>query len=176
MTLSTELKSRIREVPDFPITGVNFKDITPIFLDPALLARTIEALAAPWQGKGITRVMGIESRGFLMGPGIAMALGAGFVIVRKAGKLPPETHGISYSLEYGNASIEVVKGSVGAGDKVLVHDDLLATGGTSAAAARLALDLGAGVAGFSFITALTFLNGAAALQEFNAPVHQVLEY
>jgi adenine phosphoribosyltransferase len=176
MTLSDQMKSRIREVPDFPIPGINFKDITPLFLDANLLKQIVSELVAPWKGKGITRVLGIESRGFLLGPAIAMELCAGFVIVRKKGKLPPETQGISYSLEYGNASIEMVKGSVGPEDVVLVHDDLLATGGTSAAAAKLSQQLGGKVVGFSFITALAFLNGKNALKDFNVDIHYLLEY
>jgi adenine phosphoribosyltransferase len=176
MELEALLKQRIREVPDFPIKGVNFKDISPIFLDPELMQKTAEALAAPWRGKGITRVVGIESRGFLFGPQIAQLLGAGFVIVRKAGKLPPETSSISYSLEYGNATIEMVKGSVGSNDKVLIHDDLLATGGTATASAMLVKQLGASVAGFSFMIDLAFLGGKAALAKHSPEVHAIIRY
>lgn len=176
MELESLLKSRIREVPDFPIKGVNFKDISPLFLDPDLIQQAAEALAAPWQGKGITRVVGIESRGFLFGPQIATALGAGFVIVRKAGKLPPETSSISYSLEYGNATIEMVKGSVGNGDSVLIHDDLLATGGTATASAMLVKQLGAHVAGFSFLIDLAFLGGRQVLAHHGPAVHAIIHY
>jgi adenine phosphoribosyltransferase len=176
MDLESLLKSRIREVPDFPIVGVNFKDISPIFLDPDLIKETAAALAAPWQGKGITRVVGIESRGFLFGPQIAAHLGAGFVIVRKAGKLPPETTSISYSLEYGNATIEMVKGSVAPGDRVLIHDDLLATGGTASASAMLVQKLGAAVGGFSFLIDLEFLGGRAVLTQHAPDVHAIIHY
>lgn len=176
MDLESLLKSHIREVPDFPIKGVNFKDISPIFLQPDLIRKTAEALAAPWQGKGITRVVGIESRGFLFGPQIAQLLGAGFVIVRKAGKLPPETSSISYSLEYGNATIEMVKGSVGPEDKVLIHDDLLATGGTAGASALLVQQLGGDVRGFSFMIDLAFLGGRAVLSQHGREVHAIIHY
>lgn len=176
MSLEALLKQNIREVPDFPIPGVNFKDISPIFLKPDLIRQTVEALAAPWRDKGITRVVGIESRGFLFGPQIAIALGAGFVIVRKAGKLPPETSSISYSLEYGNATIEMVKGSVSAGDKVLIHDDLLATGGTATASAMLVRQLGATVSGFSFMIELGFLGGRQVLSKDGAAVEAIIHY
>ncbi len=176
MDLEALLKQRIREVPDFPIKGVNFKDISPIFLDSELIKRTAEALAAPWMGQGITRVVGIESRGFLFGPQIAVLLGAGFVIVRKAGKLPPATSSISYSLEYGNATIEMVNGSVGEGDKVLVHDDLLATGGTANASAQLIKQIGGSVAGFSFLIDLEFLGGRRVLEQVAPDVHAVIHY
>lgn len=176
MSLEALLKSRIREVPDFPIQGVNFKDISPIFLDPDLMRQTAEALAEPWKGRGITRVVGIESRGFLFGPQIAQILGAGFVIVRKAGKLPPETTSISYSLEYGNATIEMVKGSVGSHDNVLIHDDLLATGGTAGASALLVSRLGANVGGYSFLIDLAFLGGRAALSKDGREVQAVIHY
>jgi adenine phosphoribosyltransferase len=176
MDFEALLKQRIREVPDFPIKGVNFKDISPIFLDPALIRQTAIALATPWLGKGITKVVGIESRGFLFGPQIAAHLNAGFVIVRKAGKLPPQTSSISYSLEYGNATIEMVTGSVGLGDKVLVHDDLLATGGTASASAALVKQLGAAVGGFSFLIDLEFLGGRKVLQELAPDVHAIIHY
>lgn len=176
MQLEEVLKKQIREVPDFPIPGVNFKDISPIFLDPELIRQTAEALAAPWKGKGITRVIGVESRGFLFGPQIASILGAGFVIVRKAGKLPPETTSMSYSLEYGNATIEMVKGSVSENDKVLIHDDLLATGGTASASAMLVKSLGAKVGGFSFLIDLEFLGGDKALKAHADDIHAIIHY
>jgi adenine phosphoribosyltransferase len=176
MELEALLKQNIREVPDFPIPGVNFKDISPIFLNPELIRSTAEALAAPWMGKGITRVVGIESRGFLFGPQIAVLLGAGFVIVRKAGKLPPATSSISYSLEYGNATIEVVNGSIGAGDNVLIHDDLLATGGTANASSELVKQLGGTVGGFSFLIDLQFLGGRKVLEQVAPDVHAIIHY
>lgn len=176
MNLEATLKHHIREVPDFPKPGINFKDISPLFLDPNLMNAALEALVEPWKDKHITKVVGIESRGFLFGPQIAAALGAGFVIVRKAGKLPPETAQISYSLEYGNATIEMVKGSINLGDRVLVHDDLLATGGTASASAKLIQQLGAEVAGFSFLIELDFLNGRQALMDFSGNVDSTIHY
>lgn len=176
MSLEQQLKQKIREVPDFPIKGVNFKDITPIFMDPNLMIETQRTLAEPWHGKGINKVIGIESRGFLFGPQIATHLDAGFVIVRKAGKLPPETTSISYSLEYGDATIEMVRGAIQPGDRVLVHDDLLATGGTASACAKLVEQLHAEVVGFSFLIDLTFLNGQEALKPFSSEVHSIIHY
>lgn len=176
MDLEALLKSNIREVQDFPINGVNFKDISPIFLKPELIDHCTESLADHWKNKGITKVIGIESRGFLFGPAMAARIGAGFVIVRKKGKLPPETAEISYALEYGNAVIEMVKASVVPGDKVVIHDDLLATGGTAAAAAQLVQNLGAEVAGFSFLIDLTFLDGRKKLEPIASDIHTIVHY
>jgi adenine phosphoribosyltransferase len=176
MTLEQQLKTKIREVPDFPIKDVNFKDISPIFMDPSLMIDTWRSLAAPWLGKGINKVIGIESRGFLFGPQIATELDASFVIVRKAGKLPPETTSISYHLEYGDATIEMVRGAIQPGDRVLIHDDLLATGGTAGACAKLVKGLQAEVVGFSFLIDLTFLAGSAALAQFGGEIHSIVHY
>ena len=176
MSLEATLKSHIREVPDFPINGVNFKDISPIFLQPDLVRSIGDALADHWRAKGVTKVIGIESRGFLFGPSMAEKMEAGFVIVRKEGKLPPETQSISYSLEYGNAVIEMVKGSVSPGDKVVIHDDLLATGGTATAAAQLCKNLGAEVLGFSFLINLSFLGGAEVLKVVSSDIHYLINY
>lgn len=176
MDIEQKIKRKIREVPDFPIKGVNFKDISPLFMDPFLIREIAESLAEPWKAKGVTKVIGIESRGFLFGPQIATELGAGFVIVRKAGKLPPETTSISYSLEYGNATIEMVKGSVQPNDIVLIHDDLLATGGTAGASAQLVAQIGAKVAGFSFLIDLAFLNGRKALAKYSSHTHALVHY
>ncbi|MEM0995541.1 MAG: adenine phosphoribosyltransferase [Bacteroidota bacterium] len=176
MTLEEKLKYKVREVRNFPIKGVNFKDITPIFMDPNLMQEAQRGLANPWTGKGINKVIGIESRGFLFGPQIAMELDAGFVIVRKAGKLPPETTSISYSLEYGDATIEMVRGAIQPGDNVLIHDDLLATGGTAGACATLVQKLHANVIGFSFLIDLSFLKGRAVLSRFSEDIHAVIHY
>lgn len=176
MNIQQKLKNKIREVQDFPIKGVNFKDISPLFMDPFLMRETAAELANPWKGKGVTKVIGIESRGFLFGPQIAIELGAGFVVVRKAGKLPPETSSISYQLEYGNATIEMVKGSLQSTDRVLIHDDLLATGGTAGASAQLVRQLGAQVAGFSFLIDLAFLNGRKVLEQYAPQVHALVQY
>ena len=176
MNLEALLKANIREVPDFPKPGINFKDITPIFLNHEVMVQALDALIEPWRDKHITKVIGIESRGFLFGPQIAAALGAGFVIVRKAGKLPPETAQISYSLEYGDATIEMVKGAIQTGDRVLIHDDLLATGGTASASAKLVQQLGAEVAGFSVLIELEFLDGRKQLMDFSGNTHSIIGY
>ncbi|MBX3102389.1 MAG: adenine phosphoribosyltransferase [Bacteroidetes bacterium] len=174
--IAQRLHGAIREIPDFPKPGIRFKDITPVLLDPALVRDAARALAAPFRQAGITLVAGIESRGFLLGPLLAQELGCGFVIVRKKGKLPGQTVEISYDLEYGAATIEIHKGHVGARDKVLVHDDLLATGGTALAAAQLVLQEGAAIGGFSFLVELGFLEGLRKLDSLKVPVVSLLSY
>ena len=171
-----KLHSHIREVPDFPIPGVLFKDISPIFLNPDLTHECALALADPWKDKQVSQVIGIDSRGFLLGPQLAYELGAGFVMVRKKGKLPPETISITYELEYGEATLESVKESLSPGDRIIIHDDLLATGGTAKAAAELAQTLGAQVIGFSFIISLDFLPGRAKLDKTGQQVHALISY
>ncbi|MCS7162492.1 MAG: adenine phosphoribosyltransferase [Bacteroidia bacterium] len=176
MVLQQELRSLIREIPDFPQKGVMFKDITPLFLRPRLVERCVEELARPFRVYDVTKVVGIESRGFLLGPMIAHQLGAGFAIVRKKGKLPAIAASISYELEYGSATIEMTKDGVVAGDRVLIHDDLLATGGTAAAAAQLVKQIGAEIVGFAFIIELEALGGRQALAPFQAPILSLLTY
>lgn len=174
--LVEQLKATVRSVPDFPIPGILFRDISPIFLDPNLLQACPVALADPWREQGITKVVGIDSRGFLFGPQMAVELGAGFVMIRKKGKLPPETISVSYSLEYGEAELESVATSIEAGDRVLIHDDLLATGGTAAAAASLVKKLGGEVVGFSFIIHLTYLPGQEAIEPHSESLHALLAF
>ena len=176
MTLAQALKEHIREVQDFPEPGISFKDISPIFLNPALVAQMIPALAEPWKEKNATKVIGIDSRGFLMGPQLAQDLNAGFVMVRKKGKLPPETISISYELEYGKAVLESTAQAIKKGDRVVIHDDLLATGGTAYAAAMLAKKLGAEILGFSFLIHLEFLNGGKKLQTLHSDIHSLVSY
>lgn len=176
MNIADEIRSHIREVPDFPIPGVLFKDISPLFLSPDLMKLCHTELAKPWQGLGINKVLGIDSRGFLFGPQLAENLDAGFVMIRKKGKLPPETLEMSYALEYGEATLEAVKGVLKPGDKVLVHDDLLATGGTAAATAELAHKLGAELVGFSFIISLSFLQGEKKLSKHSGNIHALVDY
>jgi len=176
MNIADEIRAQIREVPDFPIPGVLFKDISPLFLSPDLMKLCRTELAAPWAGLGINKVLGIDSRGFLFGPQLAEHLDAGFVMIRKKGKLPPETLEMSYALEYGQATLEAVKGALQPGDKVIVHDDLLATGGTAAATAELAKKLGAEVLGFSFIISLTFLEGEKKLLPYSENIQALVEY
>ncbi|GIV44208.1 MAG: adenine phosphoribosyltransferase [Bacteroidia bacterium] len=135
-TLQKEIYENIREVPDFPIPGVLFKDISPLLLKPDLVKKVVQGLCEPFLNQGITKIIGIESRGFILGSLMAQELNAGFVIVRKKGKLPPHNLEVSYDLEYGSAIIEMPEFAIDEKDMVLVHDDLLATGGTASAAAQ----------------------------------------
>lgn len=157
------LRRAIRDVPDFPKSGIVFKDITPVLLDPALFAGAAEAMAAPFESAGVTHVLAIESRGFMFGAPIALRLRAGLVPVRKPGKLPGERERVEYALEYGTDALEMHADAIGPGDRVLVVDDVLATGGTAAAAARLVNARGAELAGFSFLLELRFLQGRGRL-------------
>lgn len=174
--LEQRLRAAVREVPDFPQPGIRFKDITPLLLNPALVNQAAQALAAPFLGQGITKVVGIESRGFIFGPLMAQHLGAGFVIVRKAGKLPPDVMGVSYDLEYGSATLEISRHVLAPSDRLLIHDDLLATGGTASAAAQLAHQQQAQVLGFSFLIGLEYLAGRQRLQALGPVVHTLLAY
>ena len=174
--VAARLKALIRDVPDFPEPGVLFRDITPVLRDPAALPEAIEAMSAPFSGSDIAAVAGIESRGFLFGPGVALRLQAGFIPLRKPGKLPAETLSEDYELEYGAASLEVHTDALAAGQRVLIADDVLATGGTAAAAFRLCRRLGAEVAGFSFLVSLPPLGGLSRLERLGPPVHTVLHF
>ncbi|MBX7241193.1 MAG: adenine phosphoribosyltransferase [Bacteroidia bacterium] len=176
MTLSEKLKQTIRIVPDFPKEGILFKDISPIFLNPELIRECDIALAAHWKGRGVDKILAIDSRGFLFGPQMAVNLNAGVVMVRKKGKLPPPVLEISYDLEYGKATVEIVKEMINPGDVVIIHDDLLATGGTALAAARLAMEMGAKVIGFSFLIGLDFLNGKEKLMNVAEDIHVVCSF
>ncbi|MGB0933639.1 MAG: adenine phosphoribosyltransferase, partial [Lishizhenia sp.] len=151
MQLEEEIKSVIRDVPNFPKEGIVFKDITPIMLNPLLSDKILSKLVAQYQNKGITKVAGIESRGFLFGYPLAIRLGVPFVLIRKKGRLPYEKLSFDYDLEYGSATIEVHKDAISKGDKVLVHDDLLATGGSASAAAELVKLCEGDVFGFNFL-------------------------
>ncbi|MFH0963395.1 MAG: adenine phosphoribosyltransferase [Planctomycetota bacterium] len=157
------LKALIRDVPDFPKKGILFKDITPLVGDPEALRRTVELLAEPYRKAGVTAVAAVESRGFIFGAPVALALGARFVPFRKPGKLPWRTERATYSLEYGTDAVEVHTDAFRKGERVLLVDDLLATGGTMAACAELVEKLGATVAGCSFVIELSFLKGRAKL-------------
>ena len=169
-----DLSKLIRDVPDFPKPGIVFKDITPLLADPAGFKSAVDALAAPHRDAGVTAVGGVESRGFIFGAPVAMALGVPFVPFRKPGKLPYKTVSASYELEYGTDSIEVHTDAFKAGDKVLLVDDLLATGGTMAACAQLVEKLGARVAGCTFVIELSFLNGRDKLSKYD--VRTILTY
>ncbi|MFT6844704.1 MAG: adenine phosphoribosyltransferase [Flavobacteriales bacterium] len=170
MSIVNRLEKVIRDVPDFPKPGILFKDITPILQDPILCKDLVQELARPFIGK-VDAVAGIESRGFLFGMGMAQALNVPFIPIRKKGKLPFHKFSVAYDLEYGSAEIEVHEDAAKKGDRILIHDDLLATGGTAAAAQQLIHKLGAEVVGYSFIINLTFLQGAGKL---NAPVESIL--
>jgi adenine phosphoribosyltransferase len=162
--LIDELKRTIRDVQDFPKPGIVFKDVTPVLLDVGLFRRAAVAMAKPYHDAGITRVVAIESRGFLFGAPIALELGAGLVPIRKPGKLPAATQRVEYALEYGTDALEMHHDAVQAGDHVLIVDDVLATGGTANAAAQLVGGTGAAVVGFSFLIELDFLKGRQRLQ------------
>lgn len=175
-TVAARLKALIRDVPDFPEPGVLFRDITPVLRDAAALPEAMDAMSAPFGGSDIAAVVGIESRGFLFGPGVALRLQAGFVPLRKPGKLPAETLSEDYELEYGTTTLEVHTDALAPGQRVLIADDVLATGGTAAAAFRLCRRLGAEVAGFSFLVALPPLGGPERLEHLGPPVHTILNY
>jgi len=157
------LKTLIREVPDFPKPGINFYDITTLLKDPGGLKEVIDGLCAHYSGKGIRTVAGIEARGFIFAPAVAYALNAGFVPIRKPKKLPSLTERVEYALEYGTDAVEMHRDAVQPGDGVLIVDDVLATGGTAAAAAKLVEKLGGRVAGLGFVIELDFLNGRTKL-------------
>jgi adenine phosphoribosyltransferase len=169
-----ELRARIRDVPDFPKKGVIFKDITPVLADARLFRGVIDALAEQHRGQGITKVVGIESRGFIFAAPLAIALGAGLVIVRKPGKLPWRTVREVYALEYGEDTLEMHLDAVEPGERVLVVDDVLATGGTAAAVGALVTRQGAELAGYAFLLELGFLHGARRLGQ--AKVQALLTY
>lgn len=169
-----DLKTLIRDVPDFPIEGIIFKDITTLLKDPSGYSETLKQLYDFAKSKGITKVIGIESRGFIFGGALAEKLGAGFVPIRKPGKLPSETVSVSYELEYGSDKIEIHKDALTADDKVLIHDDLLATGGTMEAACKLVEKLGAEIVQISFLIDLTFLKGRERLKGYE--VKSLMEY
>jgi len=168
------LRGLIREIPDFPRPGINFKDITPLLADREALAAAVRALGEMARGLGVDCVVAAEARGFLLGPALALELGAGFVLARKPGKLPYETISAEYVLEYGAGELELHTDAVQRGTRVLVHDDLLATGGTAMALCELVEQLGAEVVGCGFLVELAFLGGREQL----APreTHALLSY
>jgi adenine phosphoribosyltransferase len=173
-TVTDTLKAKIREIPDFPKPGILFYDITTLLRDPEGFRLAVEALAAPYHSSPVDLVVGIESRGFILGGAIADRLGAGFVPVRKVGKLPSKTVRVSYDLEYGSDSLEMHDDAIIEGQCCLVVDDLLATGGTAKATVDLVRRLGGKVHGVAFLVELTFLNGRQRLPD--EQVHAVLQY
>jgi adenine phosphoribosyltransferase len=173
-TAPPDLRSLVREVPDFPSPGILFRDVTPLLADPAALRRAVAELAEPFRADGIERVLGVESRGFLLGAPVALELGAGLCIARKPGKLPCRTISVTYALEYGSDRLEMHEDAIRPGQRVLIVDDLIATGGTAAAAVRLAERAGGQLVGCAFLIELAALGGRARLAVER--VHTVLRY
>lgn len=161
--LAAQVRNLIRDIPDYPKSGIIFKDITPMLADPAAFAAATRAMAEPFASDGITHVVAIESRGFILGGPVAQTLGVGFIPVRKPGKLPAATRREEYALEYGTDVLEIHADAFPASARVLIVDDVLATGGTAAATRRLVESLGSTVVGFSFLIALSFLPGLERL-------------
>lgn len=169
------LRAAIRDVPDFPKPGILFKDITPVLADPVLLASAIDGMVAHLDGRKVDKVVGIDARGFIFGALIAQRLGAGFIPVRKKGKLPHLTRGVDYALEYGTNSVEIHVDAIAPGETVVLADDLLATGGTAAAALKLIGESGAECLGSLFFIELGFLDGRAKLAGMG-PVHSLITF
>ncbi|HEY3150496.1 MAG TPA: adenine phosphoribosyltransferase [Candidatus Binatia bacterium] len=168
------IRQAIREIPDFPKPGIVFKDITPLLANGPLFAKTIDLLAERYRAEKIDTVLGIESRGFIIGAALAYKLGAGFSVVRKPGKLPFETHSASYALEYGVDTLEIHIDAISRDARVVIADDLIATGGTAAATAELVTKLGGTVVECAFVIELSFLNGRQKLKPYG--VYSVLQY
>jgi adenine phosphoribosyltransferase len=171
---SPELRALVREIPNFPEEGIGFKDITPLLADPRGLKAAVQGLAEYARPLNVDCVIAAEARGFLLGPALALELEAGFALARKPGKLPYETVSAEYLLEYGSGELELHTDALGAGARVLVHDDLLATGGTARALCELVQELGGEVAGCGFLIELTFLHGRARLAPHEA--HALISY
>ncbi|MGC1514470.1 MAG: adenine phosphoribosyltransferase [Maribacter sp.] len=169
-----DFKSLIRDVPDFPKNGVVFKDITPLLKNPLALKETVNALVRMVGGQAIDKVVGMESRGFIFGPLLAAQLNAGFVPIRKPRKLPSKTLSEAYELEYGSDTLEIHTDGIEKGDRVLVHDDVLATGGTAQAACKLIERLGGEIVQCNFLIELSFLNGRHKISQH--PVQALVEY
>ena len=174
--IEQRIKAAIRDVPDFPKPGIVFKDITTILKDPVLCAEIVETFVDQLKGKQIDAVAGVESRGFLFGLTLANRLGVPFVPIRKAGKLPYSVKQRTYDLEYGSATIEMHTDAIEPGDHVLLHDDLLATGGTVMAASELINDMGGKVCGFTFVVGLGFLNGKEKIAPVSEEIIVLAEY
>lgn len=168
------IRARIRDIPDFPKKGIVFKDITPVLADPALFKGTIDLMIAGWKEERIQKVVGIESRGFVFAAPLALALGAGLIIVRKPGKLPFRVIKEEYALEYGSDTLELHEDALSHGERTLVVDDVLATGGTASAVGRLVTRLGGHLAGYAFLSELGFLEGRKKLGA--AKVETLLRY
>lgn len=176
MDLSAKVKKKIRDIVDFPKPGIVFKDITPIMEDAALCKRIVTHMAEQYSQENPNALVGIESRGFFFGPSVAQELDIPFVPIRKKGKLPYKTVSYSYELEYGTAEIEMHEDAIQPNWKVVVHDDLLATGGTAEAAAKLLLQQGARVSAFGFLVELTFLNGNQRLKPICPKIVNIVDF
>ena len=172
--VEANLRSHIRDIPDYPKPGIIFKDITPLLASSEAFAAATERMAVPFAGAGVTHVVAIESRGFILGGPVAQQLRAGLIPVRKPGKLPAKTRREEYALEYGSDALEIHADACGDGARILIVDDVLATGGTASATQRLVESLGATVIGFSFLIALAFLRGADRLG--STPMRSVLTF
>jgi adenine phosphoribosyltransferase len=162
-----DLRTRVREVPDFPEPGVDFKDISPLLLDAEALRQAVGVLAAWTSERGADLVLGAEARGFWLGAAVAVEAGCGFVAARRPGKLPPETVSATYALEYGKNTLEVAADAIAGGARVVIHDDVLATGGTVEAIAGLVEQLGGAVVGVNFVIELSFLGGRERLTQYD---------
>ncbi|MEZ7900333.1 MAG: adenine phosphoribosyltransferase [Flavobacteriales bacterium] len=176
MNLSDKIKNTVRNVPDFPKLGINFKDISPIVENPTLSKEIVKDMAKQLVGKNIDAIVGVESRGFIYGMPLALELNVPFVLLRKVGKLPFTTIQYSYDLEYGSATLEMHVDSIKNDWNVFIHDDLLATGGTAIAAAELVQQQGGKVAGFGFIIELAFLEGAKRLEKYSKNIINLATY
>ena len=175
LNIINKIKKNIRDVYDFPKKGIVFKDITPVLKNPLLCSEIVNELSKSINPQ-ITHIVGVESRGFLFGLPLSIQNNISFILIRKKGKLPYKTVGLDYDLEYGSASIEMNFGDINSGDKVIIHDDLLATGGTALAAAKLLTDQGAEVMGFSFLIELEFLKGREKLQKVSSNINSIVKY
>jgi adenine phosphoribosyltransferase len=170
-----DLKSLIRDIPDFPKPGILFRDITTLLRDPDGLRYTVDAMAEHFADAAVDYVLGMESRGFIIGTPLAYQLGAGFIPVRKAGKLPADVHSVEYALEYGTDRLEIHQDALHPSSRVLIVDDLIATGGTAGATAQLVQKVGCEIVGFGFIIELTFLDGRKSLPE-GIPIVTLVQY
>lgn len=176
MTTEEKVKDAIRDIPDFPKQGISFKDITPILQKPQLCAEIVENIKKKVAGLNIQGVAGLESRGFLIGVPLAIALNVPFILIRKKGKLPYETVSYKYDLEYGSAEIEMHVDAVSKNQNILLHDDLLATGGSASAAAELIQMQGANVTAINFLVELSFLNGREIIEKYSKNITNLANY
>lgn len=175
-TVQDELIASVRTIPDYPKEGVLFRDITTLLGDARAFRRAVDALVQPWAGSKVDQIAGIEARGFILGGAVAHQLSAGFVPIRKKGKLPYDTVRIAYSLEYGLDEMEMHKDAIRPGDKVIVVDDLIATGGTAEGACKLLKSMGADIVAACFIIDLPDLGGRAKIEALDVPVRTLIEF